>query len=126
VDEGEPLPKMIREIYDIAVKEESMAGGSVPTAYLVQILSAMGKTAPLPTHSVSKPEPESPPVEGLTDREIDILDKLAMGFSSNELADQLFISVHTVRYHLRNIYSKLGAHSRVQAVAIARRFGLIE
>ncbi len=126
VDEGEPLPQMIREIYDIAVKEESMAGGSVPTAYLVQILSAMGKTAPLPTHSVSKPEPESPPVEGLTDREIDILDKLAMGFSSNELADQLFISVHTVRYHLRNIYSKLGAHSRVQAVAIARRFGLIE
>jgi LuxR family maltose regulon positive regulatory protein len=78
-----------------------------------------------PRHLDATPEQDSSPLEPLTDREKDILEKLAMGLSSNELADKLFISVNTIRYHLRNIYSKLGTNNRVQAVALARRFGLI-
>ena len=64
--------------------------------------------------------------EVLTDREIAILAQLAKGLSNEEAADKLFISVHTVRSHLRNTYPKLGATNRTQAVALARSYGLIK
>lgn len=64
------------------------------------------------------------PVE-LTDREREVLDLLAQGYSNQALADKLFVSETTVRYHLRNIYPKLGAKNRTQAVALARKFGAV-
>ena len=123
VDEHGPIPKLIREIRKIAFAEEKMGVGSISVKYLDQILHAMGVNAP--SQIDEKQEQESSLFESLTDREKDILQKLAIGLSSNELADNLFISVNTIRYHLRNIYSKLGTNNRVQAVALARRFGLI-
>ena len=54
-----------------------------------------------------------------------ILGLLAEGYSNIALADKLFVSKSTVRTHLRNINVKLDAQSRTQAVAIARRRGLI-
>jgi len=123
VDEHGPIPKLIHELRKIAIAEEKMGGGSISVNYLDRIQNAMGVGAPRQIDAT--PEQESSPLEPLTDREKDILEKLAMGLSSNELADNLFISVNTIRYHLRNIYSKLGTNNRVQAVALARRFGLI-
>ncbi len=124
VDEGETLPQMIREIYRIAIAEESKGGATVSVEYLSRILSAMGDKAPA-FMEASVASDQQPLVETLTEREKSILEKLALGYSSDELAAQLYVSVHTVRYHLRNIYSKLGVNSRVQAVAIARRLDLI-
>ena len=123
VDEGDPIPKLIHEIHKTAIAEEKMGGGRISVGYLEQIQHAMGVDVPLPPDV--RPEPDTSLIEPLTDREKDILEKLALGFSSNELADTLFISVNTIRYHLRNIYSKLGTNNRVQAVALARRFGII-
>ena len=65
-----------------------------------------------------------PPAELLTRKEIRVLQLLAEGYS-NSAADKLFVSDSTVRTHLRNINQKLGARSRTQAVAIARRQRLI-
>lgn len=64
------------------------------------------------------------PVE-LTDREKEVLTLLAQGYSNQALADKLFVSETTVRYHLRNIYPKLGAKNRTQAVALARSLGAV-
>lgn len=124
VDEGETLPQMVREIYRVAVAEESKGGATVSAEYLLRILNAMGDEAPPPTEA--KIISDQPLVEPLTDREKTILEKLAIGHSSEEIAAQLYVSVHTVRYHLRNVYSKLGANSRIQAVAVARRLNLIK
>ena len=63
--------------------------------------------------------------EGLSPREIDILQRIAGGSSIAEIARQLFISAHTVKTHVKNIYRKLEAHSRLQAVSIAQRRHLI-
>ena len=52
----------------------------------------------------------------LTDRELQILDKLTEGSSYKEIADLLRISIHTVSNHLRHIYEKLHVHSRAEAV----------
>jgi DNA-binding NarL/FixJ family response regulator len=56
------------------------------------------------------------PQDALTAREEEILDCLAKGFVTKEIADKLTISSATVRYHLRHIYDKLHVHSRVEAV----------
>jgi DNA-binding NarL/FixJ family response regulator len=66
--------------------------------------------------------PEAP----LSRREIEILQKVAYGSTTKEVADTLGISPHTVKTHLERIFEKLGANDRAQAVAIAIRKGLVE
>jgi LuxR family maltose regulon positive regulatory protein len=61
----------------------------------------------------------------LTRKEIRILQLLAEGYSNTAMAEKLFVSESTVRTHLRNINTKLNCHNRTQAVAAARRFGLL-
>ena len=57
----------------------------------------------------------------LTAREMEILELTAKGLKTPQLAAQLFISATTVRNHLKNIFSKLGVHSRAEAVGLALR-----
>jgi len=61
----------------------------------------------------------------LTQREQDILQAIAKGYQTAEVAQLLSISPHTAAKHLKNIYAKLGIHSRTEAVHEAMRFGLI-
>jgi two-component system, NarL family, response regulator DegU len=61
----------------------------------------------------------------LTRREVEVLQMLANGAASNDVAKKLFISGKTVKNHLAHIYSKLGATSRTQAVAKAVRLGIV-
>ncbi|MCD1572397.1 response regulator transcription factor [Agromyces mediolanus] len=61
-----------------------------------------------------------PDAAGLTGRERDVLDGMALGRSNAELAETLGISVPTVKTHVSNVLAKLGARSRSHAVAIAR------
>jgi DNA-binding NarL/FixJ family response regulator len=62
----------------------------------------------------------------LTRREIQVLDALAEGLTNKEIAERLHMSVDTERTHMMNILSKLGVHSRLQALLFAARYGLIE
>lgn len=61
----------------------------------------------------------------LTAREQEVLALLAAGRSTAQMVDELIVSVHTVRNHVRNILAKLQATSRLEAVAVATRLGLI-
>lgn len=61
----------------------------------------------------------------LTKRELEILHKLSSGDTYQQIADKLFISPKTVRKHIENIYAKLQAHNKVEALDIARRSGLL-
>jgi DNA-binding NarL/FixJ family response regulator len=64
-------------------------------------------------------------VTALSAREREVLSLLAEGASNKEIARALALSVHTVKYHLASLMQKLGASSRVEAVAIAMRVGLV-
>ncbi len=66
-----------------------------------------------------------PGVEDLSDREIAVLRYLPTMMSNREIADELFVSVNTVKTHLKQIYRKLDAHDRREAVTRARRAGLL-
>ena len=56
---------------------------------------------------------------------MDLLPLLAAGLSNKAIAEELYLSAGTVKWHLKSIYRKLDAHSRTQAVAIARNLKLI-
>ena len=62
----------------------------------------------------------------LTAREREVLDLLGKAMTNQGIADDLVVSVHTVRNHVQNILTKLGAHSKLEAVTIAAREGLIQ
>jgi DNA-binding NarL/FixJ family response regulator len=68
----------------------------------------------------------SPRGADLTERERAILDLLARGLSNADIAGHLTLSVHTVRNHVANLSAKLGAHSKLEVLAIAVREGLVD
>lgn len=68
---------------------------------------------------------EETPCFELTSRELEILSLLPSGLANSEIAEQLHVSTSTVKYHVSNILSKLGVTTRVEAVAIAVKHGLI-
>jgi DNA-binding NarL/FixJ family response regulator len=65
------------------------------------------------------------PIRRLSGREREIVQLLVHGASTQDIADQLFLSTHTVRNHVRNILGKLGAHTKLEAIVKATRLGLI-
>jgi len=64
--------------------------------------------------------------EALTEREVDVLARVAGGNRNRDIAEQLFISEETVKVHMKHIMEKLGANDRTQAVAIAIRRGILQ
>jgi DNA-binding CsgD family transcriptional regulator len=63
------------------------------------------------------------PLEPLTDRERQVLRLLAAGLSSNQVAEELIISVSTVRSYMKSLYQKLDAHNREEAIEKGKRLG---
>src|SRR5262245_49705812 len=68
---------------------------------------------------------DAQPVEPLTTRELDVLNRVALMMTSEEIAEELYLSVNTVKTHLKNIYRKLAVTRRFEAVRRAQRLQLI-
>lgn len=93
-------------------------------AQLVSAMFAVSKGRVLFSLSESSRKSPMPPAgtpAGLTAREMEVLRLLAAGEGTQSIADLLTLSPHTVRNHVKNLLTKLGAHSRLQAVAEARQ-----
>jgi two-component system, NarL family, response regulator LiaR len=69
--------------------------------------------------------PDEPQQEGLTSRELEILQMMVSGESNPEIAERLVVSRSTVKFHVSNILMKLDATTRTEAVAIALQKGLV-
>jgi predicted ATPase/DNA-binding CsgD family transcriptional regulator len=123
------------ETYATAVERERSAEPAQLAGQLVPLLLAPPAAGGTPSPRAVEPEPApvTPPpaavavalVEPLTARELDILRLIAVGRSNREIADQLFLSVNTVRSYSQQLYGKLSVGSRTQAVARARELGLL-
>lgn len=99
-----------------AIKDANDGGSPMSSRIARQVITAFkeGKGA-----SIDEDEFD------LTEREVSVLNLLADGFNYQEIAENLFISVDTVRHHIRNIYKKLHVHSQSEAVAKAIRKKII-
>lgn len=96
--------------------------------WLDQLLLAYEELLPLRQRLLSSNEPVPglpPSLQTLSKRELSVLGLIAKGHSNQQIADALFISLHTVKSHARRINAKLGVKRRTQAVALAKEQGLI-
>ncbi|MEU2741094.1 response regulator transcription factor [Streptomyces sp. NPDC007095] len=75
---------------------------------------------------VAAPERPPRPVEGLTEREWEVLTLVGRGRSNSEIAEELFITVATAKSHVSRLFAKLGARDRVHLVITAYEVGLVE
>jgi DNA-binding NarL/FixJ family response regulator len=64
-------------------------------------------------------------IEALSEREVAILRLMTHGLTYEAMSSELTISINTVRYHVKNLYGKLGVSSRADAIAYARNRGLL-
>lgn len=110
VDEGEPLAALLRQLLP-SLTEKPMR------AYAQSILRAF----PDSTRKVA----ERPLLEPLSAQERRVLTLLVAGRSNPEIAEELIISMNTVKGHVKNLYRKLDVNNRIEAGEVARRFKLI-
>jgi DNA-binding NarL/FixJ family response regulator len=92
------------------------AVGAGETYFSSDVLSSLVNTIRRPKETAGS---------DLTPRELEVLDLLAKGHSTASIIDELVISPHTARNHIRNILTKLHAHSKLEAVTIAAHAGLV-
>jgi LuxR family maltose regulon positive regulatory protein len=110
VDEGPAMVRLLREAH---------SRGIAPN-YVRQLLAAISDVEPEKVIPSNSQMPKSELIEPLSERELEVLQLIAEGLTNPEIAARLFLSLNTVKVHTRNIYGKLDAHSRTQAVARAR------
>jgi LuxR family maltose regulon positive regulatory protein len=113
LDEGEPLAALLRALLS-SVKEKPLR------MYGETILYAFANP-----HSATGNRSEHPFIDPLTPQEQRVLALLVAGCSNSEIAQELIVSVNTVKGHVKNLYRKLNVASRVQAGELARRYQLL-
>ena len=134
VDEGAPMAELLSVVssqQSVVSNQQSAAS----QAYLDKLLAAfpkgmkdVGGRLKTGEESVMN-HPSSlnlhPLVDPLSERELELLRLVATGHSNHEVAQELFLAVGTVKKHLNNIFGKLEAHNRTQAIARARELKLL-
>lgn len=99
--------------------ERHMQEGTEHAALLSQIVDTLAGA------SMPAPSGDSPALEQLSEGQTRVLRYLASNLTASEIGAELHLSVHTVKTHMREIYAKLGAHSRSEAVDRARKLHLL-
>jgi LuxR family maltose regulon positive regulatory protein len=121
IDLGAPIEEL-QSAFLSDPRSRQSAEGQQLASYVKRLLAAMtGKTPAEAATALSSPGL----VEQLSNREMEILRLLSSALSTPEIARELFVSTNTVRSHVKNIYGKLNAHGRIEALQRARELGLL-
>jgi LuxR family maltose regulon positive regulatory protein len=126
LDEGRGVVNLLRELRATPWHTVASAGEPDPEAFLDKVLRGVTEETPAPGAPTGTAPGRMRLVVPLTRKEIQVLKLAAEGLSNDALAQRLFVAETTVRTHLRNIHVKLDVRNRVEAVAVARRLGLID
>lgn len=117
IDEGQSMARLLHRWSH--AHPASQLPARVGATFMSELLQKVGDVEDC--HPIA----QDLPVEDLTRREAQVLGLLANGDETRTIAHRLFVSEATIKTHLRNIYTKLGAKRRTQALAIARKRGLV-
>jgi LuxR family transcriptional regulator, maltose regulon positive regulatory protein len=125
VDEGPPMAALLRQLLAGRRPERPAAADAIPREYLACVVEAF-EQAGLPIRApVGRGVVVAGLVEPLTARELEVLQLLAAGAPNRAIAEQLVVTLETVKKHLSHLFDKLGVANRTQAVARARQLGLL-
>jgi LuxR family maltose regulon positive regulatory protein len=116
--DGLLLPFLLHPRPDLLERHSGLS--TTHASLICEILNLLSGRAP-----VARPEDVEPLPEPLTESELRILRYLPTNLRAHEIAGELFVSLNTVRTHMRNMYAKLGVHTRGDAVERARALGLL-
>jgi LuxR family transcriptional regulator, maltose regulon positive regulatory protein len=122
LDTGRP-DGYVRPFLEEAPQIISLLRGTLstrPDLYVTHLVCQAEQVVPL-----TSAEPSGQVLEPLTDRERELLSYLPSHLHLREIASSMYVSLNTVKTHLKNIYRKLGVASRSEAVAMARAHGLL-
>ena len=123
-DEGPPMAALLGRLVAVQ-KADQAAARDIPLGYLAQLLRAFGQEPAAPGTGRAAAAAVPGLAEQLTARELEILALLAAGAPNPRIAEQLVVSLDTVKKHVSHILGKLGAANRTEAVTRARQLGLI-
>jgi LuxR family maltose regulon positive regulatory protein len=123
-DEGPPMAASVGRLVAVQ-KADQAAARDIPLGYLAQLLRAFGHEPAAPGTGRAAAAAVPGLAEQLTARELEILALLAAGTPNPRIAEQLVVSLDTVKKHVSHILGKLGAANRTEAVTRARQLGLI-
>jgi LuxR family maltose regulon positive regulatory protein len=127
VDEGAPMAALLARLVATKHPRPVVQDSGVPPNYLGRLLAGFGQAS---SHR-ARPAGHAGAIvvaglaEPLTERELEVLELLATGTSNRQIADELVVTVETVKKHVSHILDKLQAANRTQAVARARKLGLL-
>jgi LuxR family maltose regulon positive regulatory protein len=121
-DEGPPMAALLRSLLGTRRRARAAAGAGAGTEHLHRVIQAFQPTT-APADSTARTVRGL--IEPLTDRELEVLRLLAAGRRNRDIAAELVVTLETVKKHTSHIFAKLGAANRTEAVAHARRLGLI-
>jgi LuxR family maltose regulon positive regulatory protein len=108
VDQGTPMARLLRRM---------LTRWSAPD-YVRRLLEALGEPVTIEPRTASKL------IDRLSQRELEVLRLIADGATNKEIADELVLTVNTVKRHISNIFGKLEVSNRAQAIARARQLNL--
>jgi LuxR family maltose regulon positive regulatory protein len=122
LEHGPPMADLLREAVRRGVEADyaRLVLDGFPAREQVKERPVQGQPLPGVT-----PPAQAALAEPLTERELEVLRLLKTPLPQREIAAQLYLSIHTVRSHVRHIYAKLDVHGRVEAVARAEELGLL-
>ena len=123
-DEGPPMAALLGALV-AAQRAEQAAARGVPLGCLARVLEALGEKPAAPGAARGAAAVVPGLVEQLTARELEVLALLAAGAPNLRIAEQLVVSLDTVKKHVSHLLGKLGAANRTEAVTRARQLGLI-
>jgi ATP/maltotriose-dependent transcriptional regulator MalT len=123
-DEGPPMAALLGALV-AAQRAEQAAARGVPLGCLARVLGAFGEKPATPGAGRGAAAVVPGLVEQLTARELEVLALLAAGAPNPRIAEQLVVSLDTVKKHVSHLLGKLGAANRTEAVTRARQLGLI-
>jgi LuxR family maltose regulon positive regulatory protein len=125
-DEGEPMKEAIRSLRrEIGSDKDPIELQTRLTRYMDKLLEAFPSNAsPLPIEPANSVVHQPSLVHLISARELEILRLIAEGLSNQAIAQRLFLSIGTVKVHVKHIYGKLDVNSRTQAVARLRESDL--
>ena len=122
-DEGAPMAALLARL--IAAQRSGGAAAEVPLGFLARLQRALGAQDVAPGAGRGSVTVVPGLVEQLTSRELEVLEMLAAGRSNQAIANQLVVTLDTVKKHVSHVLGKLGAANRTEAVSRARELSLI-